>query len=363
MLDDLDGVELIGRYVSLKPAHDDGSRLTGRCPFCRHGADSLLVDARDDSYFCTDCLEGGHALDFYAHMEGLSLSESVWQVTGLMTSGELQGKRPRQKRFQCIIDETNRFAREALVHSREGGAALTWLDRQGVTPTTVEAFALGLLSCGLGKQLLERLRTMGFSSDELEQAGIDGWLSCKEDQVRNGEPDATILMPVRDQEGHCWGFYEQSIEAEVMRPSSFSPYGFRLLSPHRAERLVFSASKGQDSVQSVVLVERPWDVVLLARWNVARTVYIGPLDPDENRHRLERLLARTKRAVWPIHSSDLSVGFVRSLARLSFQAVDRLAFVVLPEGERFPGWVRRQGLINGQARFDDALLATGLLGL
>lgn len=69
-LDDLDAVELIGHYTSIRTAGDESRDSRGLCPFCRQGADSLLVDGRDDSYFCTDCLAGGHALDFHAHIEG-----------------------------------------------------------------------------------------------------------------------------------------------------------------------------------------------------------------------------------------------------------------------------------------------------
>ena len=128
LLDDLDAVELIGRYVSLTSAPDEVSRLTGRCPFCRHGADSLLVDSRDDTYLCTDCLAGGHALDFHARMEGLSLPESLRSVGKLMAAGELQGKRPRLTRFHCIIEAIDRFAHESLICSREGASARGWLN-------------------------------------------------------------------------------------------------------------------------------------------------------------------------------------------------------------------------------------------
>lgn len=146
LLDDLDAAELFGRYTSIRPAGDESRDGRGLCPFCRQGIDSLLVDGSDDSYFCTECLAGGHALDFYARMEGFSLSESVRSVRELLASGELQGKRARLDRFRSIIEATNRFAQEALVHSREGESACAWLDGQGIASETIEAFSLGVLS-------------------------------------------------------------------------------------------------------------------------------------------------------------------------------------------------------------------------
>ncbi|HQY59318.1 MAG: CHC2 zinc finger domain-containing protein [Nitrospira sp.] len=364
LLDDLDAAELIGRYITLKPTPDGINRITGSCPFCRHGTDSLLVDGRDDSYFCTDCLAGGHALDFYARMEGRSLSESVRQVTGLMASEELQGKRARLKRFHCIIDEIDHFAWESLICRREGASARGWLDQQGVTAGTAERFSIRMMSYALGKQLLARLRVVGFSPDEVEQAGVNGWLSRLEDRLKAGESDNSLLLPVRDREGHCCGFYEQSIGPDV--PLTWSshvyPYGYQLLSPHRSNRLVFSASKGRDFPSSVVLAERPWDVVLLVQGGMAQAVYVTPLDFAEYRDRLGKFLMCARTVIWPIHQSELNVGFLRQLFSLPSESIARLTFLLLPEGESLPGLLRREGIAALQARLARAVSVKGLVG-
>jgi DNA primase len=328
----------------------------GRCPFCRHGAYSLLVDGRDDSYFCTDCLACGHALDFYARMERCNLPDVVTRLKPLLVCGQLKGKRPRMDRFRRIIDETHRFAREALVHSREGESALTWLDRQGVTPATVEAFALGLLSSAFGKQLLERLRTMGFSPDELEQAGIDGWMSCWEDRLKAGESNSTLLLPVRDRDGYCCGFYEQSLgpEAALTWSSHVFPYGYQLLSPHRFNRLVYSATNGQKVPSSVVLAERPWDVVLLASAGMEDAVYVEPLDSAEYREHLNSYLWRVTSAIWPIRQADVTVEFLRHLLKCSNQSIGRLRFMVLPPGTRLSELIRREGVEAVRGRLAEA---------
>lgn len=365
LLDDLDAVELIGRYIALKPTPDDVSRITGRCPFCRHGVDSLLVDTRDDSYLCTDCLAGGHALDFHARMEGLSLPESLRSVGKLMAAGELQGKRPKLKRFHCIIEAIDRFAHESLIFSREGASARGWLNQEGVAAAVTEKISLGVMSYALGEQLLGRLRALGFTPDELEQAGVDGWMSCLGDRFKAGEFDSALLLPVRDRDGNCCGFYEQSLgpDAAFTWSSHVSPYGQQLLSPHRSNRLVYSATNGQKVPSSVVLVERPWDVVLLAQEGLHQAVYVSPLDLHEYHDRFNRFLLHVQRAVWPIYSSDLSVEFMRNLCRLSPHALERLAFLFLPEGVRFSEWLCREGSVVGQARFDNSLSATELLGL
>lgn len=363
LLDDLDAVELIGRYISLRPTGDESRNSKGPCPFCRQGADSLLVDGRDDSYFCTDCLAGGHALDFYARIEGLSLSESVRSVRRLMESGVLQGKRPRLKRFQCIIDEINRFAHESLIHGREGVLASSWIDRQGVTAETAEHFSLGIMSYALAEQLRERLFAMGCSKNELEQFGVEGWISCMEDRMRDGALDLALLLPLRNAEGCIYGFYEQGIEdaAGSLWSGDFLPYGFKLLFPRQAGRLVFSNFDPRDSARAVVLVGRPWDVVLLAQGGMDHAVYVSPLDLADCRDRLGRFLMCARKIIWPVHRSEVNVGFVRNLLSLSDQSIGRLAFMLLPEGERLPELLRREGLAAIQTCLAGAVPLKALL--
>ena len=104
-------------------------------------------------------------------------------------------------------------------------------------------------------------------------------------------------------------------------------------------------------------------MVLLAQEGLEQAAYVNPLDLVEYHDRFNRFLLQVRRAVWPIHLSELSVEFMRNLLRLSPQAVERLAFLLLPEGLRFPEWLGHQGLVVGLARLDDALSATELLGL
>ena len=287
LLDDLDGVELIGRYSQLMPVGDGSRDYRGPCPFCRQGSNSLMVGSRDDSYFCTDCLASGHALDFFLGMERLTSAEAIPRLTGLLASGALTGKRLRLERLSGVLETVRRLACEALRHGSSGRAAHEWLKREGVTQETSEQFSLGLLSKEIRHALIPHLLTKGFDQAELEDFGITGWLARHAD-----ESDSSVLIPIRDADGSCRGFYEQATceNAEVMWIPYPLPYGFALLSPHRADRVVFSAEIGLSSSASVVLAERPWDVVLLAEAGIEDVVYVAPLDPAECRQRLSLYL-------------------------------------------------------------------------
>lgn len=360
LLDDLDGIELIGRYSRLTPAGDGSRDYRGPCPFYRQGPDSLMVGSRDDSYFCTDCLVSGHALDFYMSMERLAPAEAIPRLTALLASGDLKGKRFRLERMGVALEAVRRLTCEALQHGSAGRVAREWLKREGVTQETGEQFSLGLLSKEIRRALIPHLRTKGFDQAELEDFGITGWLACHRD-----ESDVTVLIPIRDVDGSCRGFYEQAMHenAEVMWTPYSLPYGFKLLSPHRTDRLVLSAETGRTSSASVVLAERPWDVVLLAEAGIQEAVYVAPLDPAEYRQRLNRFLQRVPRAIWSIRHADITVEFLRCLTEGCARSVGQVHFAILPPGLRLPEVIRGEGIESVRARLAGAKPVREWLGV
>ncbi len=359
LLDDLDGVELIGRYSRLTPMGDGSCEYRGLCPFCRQKPDSLMVGSRDDSYFCTDCLASGHALDFYMSMERLTPIEGIRRLAGSLASGDLKGKRPRLERMSVVLENVRRLACEALQHGSAGRVAREWMKREGVTQETSEQFSLGILSKDIRQALIPHLRTQGFDQAELEDIGITGWL------VRHGDESAiSVLIPIRDADGSCRGFYEQATyeDAEVMWTSYSLPYGLKLLSPHRADRLVLSVETGRTSSASVVLAERPWDVVLLAEAGIEDAVYVAPLDPTEYRQRLNLYLQRVHTAIWPVRHADITVDFLRCLIDGCGRSAEQLRFAILPPGLRLPEVIRRDGIESVRARLVQAKPLRELLG-
>ncbi|WHZ25102.1 MAG: hypothetical protein OJF47_004214 [Nitrospira sp.] len=359
LLDDLDGIELIGRYSRLTLVGDGSRDYRGSCPFCRQGPDSLMVSSRDDSYFCTGCLVSGHALDCYTSMERLTSTEGIYRLAGLLASGALTGKRLRLERMGVVLEETRRLACEALQHGCAGRDTRDWLKREGVTQETSEQFSLGLLSKDVRQALIPHLLAKGFEQAELEDIGITGWLARHAD-----ESGVSVLIPIRDADGRCHGFYEQATyeDAEVMWTSYSLPYGFTLLSPHRADRLVLSAETGRTSSASVILAERPWDVVLLAEAGIKDAGYVAPLDPAEYRRRLNLYVQRGHTAIWPIRQTDITVEFLRGLTEGFGRSVGQLRFAILPPGLRLPEVIRREGLDSVRARLAEAKPLRELLG-
>jgi len=183
-------------------------------------------------------------------MELLAPAEAIPRLTGSLASGALTGKRLRLERMSVVLETVRRLACEALQHGSAGRAACEWIEREGVTQEASEKFSLGFLSKEVRQALIPHLRAKGFGQAELEEIGITGWL------LRHGDESAiSVLIPVRDADGSCRGFYEQGIyeDAEVMWTSYPLPYGFTLLSPHRADRLLLTEETGRTSSAAVIL--------------------------------------------------------------------------------------------------------------
>lgn len=70
----LDVVELIGRYVALKPS---GQRFKGRCPFHPDDTPSLIVSPDKGLWHCFGCHAGGDGIGFLMKIERLSFPEAI----------------------------------------------------------------------------------------------------------------------------------------------------------------------------------------------------------------------------------------------------------------------------------------------
>src|SRR5215210_5554886 len=72
--DAVDMVELVGARTDLKRV---GTRYTGLCPFHDERTPSFTVDAEHGLYNCFGCGEGGDAIRFVEHTEGLDFVEAL----------------------------------------------------------------------------------------------------------------------------------------------------------------------------------------------------------------------------------------------------------------------------------------------
>src|SRR6056297_1645347 len=100
----LDLVELVSRYVELKPV---GDRWVAPCPFHQETKPSFSVNPSQGFFYCFGCQASGDIIDFYKDINGMDFPEAVEQLAReagveLREGGGKSSQRNREVRSVCL---------------------------------------------------------------------------------------------------------------------------------------------------------------------------------------------------------------------------------------------------------------------
>lgn len=212
--DRVDIVELIGSYISLKPA-GPGS-FKGLCPFHGEKSPSFHVRSNPAFYHCFGCGVGGDAFKFIQEMDKIGFGEAIEKLaqrTGYQLTYE-EGERETSNRN--LLLSVNKAASEyykAQLQSEEGKAARDFLVARGFDLDSISDFEVGYAPKGW-QNLSEHLTEKGF---KLEDQALAGLLSKGEkgyyDRFRG-----RVLWPIRDANSQVVGFGARKLYAEDQGP-------------------------------------------------------------------------------------------------------------------------------------------------
>ena len=212
--DRVDIVELIGSYISLKPA-GPGS-FKGLCPFHGEKSPSFHVRSNPAFYHCFGCGVGGDAFKFVQEMDKIGFGEAIEKLaqrTGYQLTYE-EGERETSNRN--LLLSINKAASEyykAQLQSEEGKAARDFLVARGFDLASISDFEVGYAPKGW-QNLSEHLTEKGF---KLEDQALAGLLSKGEkgyyDRFRG-----RVLWPIRDANSQVVGFGARKLYAEDQGP-------------------------------------------------------------------------------------------------------------------------------------------------
>jgi DNA primase len=169
----LDLVELIGRFVNLRPA---GANWKGLCPFHAEKTPSFNVNPRKGIFKCFGCGVGGDAFVFLMRQDKLTFPEAVRELarrTGVALPEERAGAADRSGREDLYraMEHAARLYAEALARP-EGARAREYLDRRGVDPELARRFGLGLAPEGWEFLSGGAMRAAQIGEDVLVAAGL-----------------------------------------------------------------------------------------------------------------------------------------------------------------------------------------------
>lgn len=323
----VDIVELIGRYVALRPS---GQRFKGRCPFHPDDTPSFTVSPDKGLWHCFGCHAGGDAIGFLMKVERLSFPEALARLAQeLGVEIHAPGGEGRARLLQVNQQAVEFFARE--LRKPSGRKARDYLLSRGLGEGLWERHKLGYAPEGwdsllraLGRVGTEILRELG-----LVIAGERGYYDRFRDRV---------MFTLCDDQGRPVAFAGRSFAGE---PKYLNTPNTSLFTKGT---LLYGLDLARDAIRSTgraVLVEGYTDVISFHAAGIGEAIgSMGTALTDAQ----ARLIARHTDHVVIAYDRDAAgeTSALRGLVILRAAGL-QVGVAVLPPGEDPDSLVRRHG--------------------
>ncbi len=136
-------VDVVGRYVALKPA---GKNYKGLCPFHTEKTPSFFVMPEKESYTCFGCNKFGDVFSIIMEMENLPFVEAInFLIDNYNLSVEKKQFKNRGSlnTFYKINELALNYFKKNLYDTNEGMEATKYLKERGLNSATIMEFSLG----------------------------------------------------------------------------------------------------------------------------------------------------------------------------------------------------------------------------
>jgi DNA primase len=190
-----------------------GGRYTGLCPFHEEKTPSFSVSPDRGTYHCFGCGVGGDAISFVRETENLDFVGAIeWLAERFHVPLEYEESSPhadeqrrRRERLHALLDQAASFYERLLWDSETGAGAREYLAARGLDEATCREFRLGLSP--RGATLVRKAREKGFTTDELQAAGL---------VTRRGTDyfQRRLMFPLADARGRVIGFQARKLHDE-----------------------------------------------------------------------------------------------------------------------------------------------------
>lgn len=200
--DSIDIVQVIGKYVDLKPK---GGKYWGLSPFKNEKTPSFCVDPEKKFYYCFSTSQGGNVFKFIEEIEHVDFRESV-RVLARELGLNLDVSNPeittRSTVDNKILDLCARIEKtfSFLLWQKEGTEALTYIKERGIVDQTLKNFHIGYAP-NKSDWLYNFLSTKGYREEELRESGLFSKKYPKYSLFRN-----RLIFPILSATGQALGY-------------------------------------------------------------------------------------------------------------------------------------------------------------
>ena len=195
--------DLVGKRVKLVPK---GGRLAGLCPFHNEKTPSFYVNDTEGFYHCFGCGANGDMISWLRETDGLEFIEAVRQLSemaGLPLPADERASDVAAQKRKAVIDACEAavgfFASQ--LHTKEGAAALRYIQQRGLSDDVIADFRLGYAP---RSGLFAHLQQRELPSKLIKSAGLAG-VSERDGSVYDYFRDR-LIFPIEDPRGRVIGF-------------------------------------------------------------------------------------------------------------------------------------------------------------
>ena len=349
---------LVSRRVKLAKS---GRNWKGCCPFHTEKTPSFYV--YEDGFHCFGCGAHGDAISFTMQTGGGSFMDAVESLAGeaglevpKKSARDAEAEQERLDLFGVMDAAQAEFVR--LLRERQGGEALSYLRRRGLSDATIARFGLGWSGEGRGS-LTKALGRAGIEATRLEEAGL--LRPADENGPTRELYWNRVTFPIRDRRGRIISFGGRALGDA--KPKYINGPDTTL---YQKRGTLYALDLAREGVRRgpLVVVEGYMDVIALHQAGFEAAV--APLGTALTADQLEALWRLSPA---PVLCFDGDAAGGRAAARaaelcLPMVTPDRsLAFVTLPSGQDPDSLVREggagafQALLDAKQPLDQALFA------
>lgn len=287
----LDIVDVVGRYVQLKPA---GTNLQGLCPFHNEKSPSFTVSASKQFYHCFGCGAHGNAVGFVMEHLGLSFPEAVESLAGQLgvevpfEKGDILPAEQVSEREQ-MFDLMSRAAAHYKACLKGDQRAVAYLKNRGLTGHIAARYGLGYSPDDY--QALAKTVSDYDTNTLLDEVGLT---KLSDSQRRFDRFRDRIMFPIRNGKGQIIGFGGRVLDKG--EPKYLNSPETPLFSKGLEVYGLFEAKQAIHRMGYCLITEGYMDVVALSQWGFENAVAtLGTaVTPDH----VQKLFKQTRRLVF-----------------------------------------------------------------
>lgn len=358
LLNRVDIVELVGRYVPLKKG---GANFMGLCPFHNEKSPSFTVSPTKQFYHCFGCGAHGTAIGFLIEYSGLGFVEAVKELAqnaGMIVpenADKLSKLTPAQRiesqektlALSEVMTRASEFYRQQL---RSAQRAKDYLIGRGLTGEIAARYAIGYAPEGW-----DSLRAVfpDYVSPVLVEAGLVIDKTENEKEKRYDRFRDRIIFPIRNAKGQAIGFggrvidngepkYLNSPETPLFQKGS-ELYG------------LFEARQAIRDAGYVLVTEGYMDVAALAQFGFAQVV--ATLGTACTSTHVQKLMRHTDRVIFSFDGDSAGRRAARRAleASLPYAQDNRvIAFLFLPDDHDPDSYIRAYGQQDFERQIQNA---------